>query len=279
MLTNEEIYGAIKQAQTYGGNSFFSQMRNAGAGLKALNEMKGSLTDEQIAKYGSGLKAKMAQGAVGAAGSALSGLSSIVGISKDMASLGDTSAQENMIDSMNSMGRGDYGSFDQITSDYGGLQNMQPDLDYDTIRGGSTGERIGGTISSTLAGAAAGAQVGGVWGAVGGAVLGLGAGIGSWLTGNAKAKTKQSILQSQTDAARDIADTRLATAVDSLAESNYMNDYANRAAAGGRIERRATSMRTFADAIMNRQKVSDRTHSAGIVRRHGEGGTIIRIKR
>ena len=64
MLTNEEIYGTIKQAQTYGGNSFFSQMRNAGAGLKALNEMKGSLTDEQIAKYGSGLKAKMAQGAV-----------------------------------------------------------------------------------------------------------------------------------------------------------------------------------------------------------------------
>lgn len=278
MPTNEEIYNAIRQAQTFGGSDFISQMRNAGAGLKKLNGMDG-LTDEQKAKYGSGLKAKMAQGAVGAVGTALGGLTSIVGVAGDMAGLADTTAQRNMISAVGDTGRGDYGSYDQIAADYGNVQEMQPDLDYDTIRGGSTAQRIGGTVSSALSGAAAGAQIGGPWGALAGGVIGLGAGIGSWLIGNAKAKTQQSIMQSQAQTAEELAGDRLRTASDNLAERNYGSAYANRAAGGGRIERRSAGLREFADVVMDRQRTSDRTHAAGIVRTHGEGGTIIRIKR
>lgn len=278
MPTNKEIYETISGAQTYGGNDYISQMRNAGAGMKALNGMSG-ITSGQKAQYGSGLKTSMGSGALGAASSVLGGLTSIVGTAKEMATIADTTEQQNMIENIGNTGRGDYGSYDQIASDYGSLQSMQPDLDYDTIRGGSTKQRIGGTISSTLSGAAAGAKVGGVWGAVAGAVVGLGAGIGGWLTGNAKAKTQQSILQSQKNTAEELAGQRLRAATDSLAEDNYLADYAHRAAAGGRIERRQSVLRDFADGVMNRQRTSDMTHSAGIVRRHGEGGTIIRIKR
>ncbi len=210
--------------------------------------------------------------------SAMSGLTSLLTPTGN-ADIADTSQQWDAISNMKGGMRGDYNSFDQIASEYSSISNLQPDLDYDTIRGGSTGQRVGSTVSSTLSGAAAGAKVGGVYGAIAGAVIGLGKGVGEWITGNQKAKNEQSILQSEQQAAQEIAGMRRNTAADNLSTSNFNNAYANRAALGGQLERKTMNIRDFADAVKARRTESDRTHSAGIVRVHCNGGTMIRIKR
>lgn len=211
--------------------------------------------------------------------SVLGGLTAIQNASAANSHIADTSQQWGAINSMDTVGRGNYSSFDQLSSDYDSLRNMQPDLDYDTIRGGSTGERLGNTLSATMSGAAAGAQVGGVYGAIAGAAIGLGTSVVGWLDGHQKAKAEQSILQSQQNTAKEIAGLRMSAAADNLSTSNFNNAYANRAAEGGQLQRKTMNIRDFANAVLARRREADRTHSAGIVRTHCKGGTMIRIKR
>lgn len=209
----------------------------------------------------------------------LGGITGMLTASNGSAEIADTSQQRDAINSMNAVGRGSYNSFDQIASDYGSIQSAQPDLDYDVIRGGSTGQRIGNTLSATMSGAAAGAKVGGVYGAIAGAAIGLGKGVVDWVTGNKLAESEQSILQSNKKMAQEIGSMRISNSADDLMTSNFNDAYANRAAQGGQLQRKTMNIRDFANAVLARRREADRTHSAGIVRTHCKGGTMIRIKR
>lgn len=209
----------------------------------------------------------------------LGGLTSMLTASDGNAQIADTSQQWGAINGLNSVGRGSYNSFAQLATDSTNLQSVQPDLDYDAIRGGSTGQRIGSTLSSTMSGAAAGAQVGGVYGAIAGAAIGLGKGVTDWISGNQSARNEQSILRSEQNTAQALAQQRMNNAADSLADANFGTAYANRAARGGQLERGTIDIRDFADSVLHRQRQSDQTHSAGLVRRHCKGGVMIRIKR
>jgi len=216
---------------------------------------------------------------LGKVSSVLGGLTGVVSGMKQAAQLGDVSQQDNMIDSMSDIGSGNYDSYSQIMTDYSRLGEMSPDLSYDTIRGGSTGQRIGNVGSSALSGAMAGLKVGGAWGALAGGIIGLGAGIGGWISGDAKAHYRQGLMQARANNANDIAQANMLAATDAYKDSAFRNSYASRMAMGGRIERKPMTVTDFADAVMGRQKASDRTHSAGISRRYVKGGLMVRIKK
>ena len=277
-VTNADIYSKILEAQNSSGNNYISHMKNANAGLRALNKIDG-ITPEQLDQYSSKLKSEAASAGFGASTSLLGGLSGIVGNTINLAQIADTSRQDAEIQQMGRIGQGGYGSYDQVASDYSRLNALNPDLSFDTIRGADTKQKVGGVLSSTAAGAAAGAQIGGPWGALAGGVIGLGSSLAGVFIGDSQAKTEQRLKQAQAQQATGLSQTRMRTGIDDLAKSNFRADYANRAAMGGSIERKKQELQAFADRVMNRQQQNDVTHSAGIVRQHCKGGTMIRIKR
>lgn len=277
-LTNDDIYQKLLQAQTGSGKNYLSQMSNAFAGLDAMKNMQG-ITPQQKEQYGNMMKSQAATAGLGASTALLGGLSGIVGTTKNLASIADTSKQDAAIQQMGSIGQGGYSSYDQVTADYNRLNSITPDLSYDTIRGVDTKQKVGGVLSATAAGAATGAQIGGPWGALAGGVIGLGSSLAGVFVGDRNARIEQQLKQAQAKQATELSQTRMRTGIDDLAQSNFRNDYANRAARGGSIERRQQDLQAFADRIMHRQKQNDVTHSSGIVRQHCKGGTLIRIKR
>jgi hypothetical protein len=219
--------------------------------------------------FGSGIESGLA---------ILNGATGIINNFQQLNSIADTSQQQHQIDQMGSLGRYNVNSFDAINNQYGQLDQMQPNLDYDTIRGGSTAERIGGVASSALTGATTGFQVGGLYGAVAGGVLGLGAGIGGWLSGDQKAEDELKRLQVERDITQGKALQNINARMEELADYNFRNEVPRVRAEGGKIERKQTSLKDFADSISKRQR-SDTTRSAGIVREYCNGGVKIRIKR
>lgn len=213
--------------------------------------------------------------------SVLGGVSSIFSTASDLAKTADISEQNNTIDEIETLGNTNYGTLSDIASDYNRLSadNNKLDLSYDSIRGGSTGQRVGGVLSSAATGAMTGLSVGGPWGAAIGGVVGLGAGLAGVFTGNAAARYTQGIKEIETKNANEIAGMNLRAATDRLKDTQFRADYANRAALGGQIERQKSSMQDFATSVLSRQRASDKTHSAGFVHKHVNGGTLIRIKR
>lgn len=209
----------------------------------------------------------------------LNGVTGIVNNFQQLNSIGDTTQQQSQINQMGNIGRYDVNSFEQLNGEYGQLNSLQPNLDYDAIRGGSTMERLGNTLSSTFTGAVTGAQVGGPWGAVAGAAVGLGAGIGGWLMGDAKAEDELTRLRTERYIAQDKALQNLNARMENLADYNFRNTVPRVRAEGGKIERKKTSITEFANSVLGKQKYNDTTRSAGIVRQHCKGGTMIRIKR
>lgn len=112
-----------------------------------------------------------------------------------------------------------------------------------------------------------------------GAAVGLGAGLAGVFTGNAEARYTKGIKEVQAKQANEIAGQNLVAATDRLKDSQFRDSYVNRAALGGKIEREKTSMQEFADAVNRNVRKADKTHSAGFVHKHVNGGTMIRIKR
>ena len=217
----------------------------------------------------------------GGASSVLSGITSIFNTSAGLAKTADISNQNSTINEIENTGNQNYTSFDDIASSYNQISenNNNLDLSYDTIRGGSKGERVGGVLSSAATGAMTGLSVGGPWGAIAGAAVGLGAGLAGVFTGNAEARYTKGIKEVQAKQANEIAGENLIAATDRLKDSQFRSSYANRAALGGKIEREKTSMQAFADAVTRNVRKANKTHSAGFVHKHVDGGTMIRIKR
>ena len=208
----------------------------------------------------------------------LNGVTGVVNSMIQLSDIADTGYQQNQINQMGSIGRFNVNSYDQLFNQYGLIDSYQPDLSYDTIRGGSRQERFGNVLTSIGQGAAAGAQVGGPWGGVIGGALGLGAGAAGWLIGDQEAKSAQKRLMVDRYIASDNALQNLQARAENLADYNFRNQVPRVRAEGGNIDRKQTSLKDFADSVTKRSKTNT-TDSAGVVREYCNGGVKIRIKR
>lgn len=208
----------------------------------------------------------------------LNGLTGIIAPAVNMADINNTSGIDSQINNIGRIGSYDYGSFDNIVQDYARLGYYQPDLSYNNIRGGSVGERIGGVLSSTLSGATAGLTVGGPWGALAGGVIGLGAGAAGWLSGEGKYRSEYERLKANSSVALDNANKNISAGLENYNKYNFRSSVIpNTTANGGNIERKSQSLKDFGESVLRKRKYESSRPS--LIRRHGEGGTIIRIKR
>lgn len=272
------ILNTISQAQNgIGNNSYLGQIRKAKAGMQALNGLTG-VTPTDYAKYSKALNNAKIGAAFGAVASLGSGLAPVISNANQIGKLGDTSQQDAMINEMRNIGTDGYSNYDQLSSDYNRIGAIQPDLSWDTIRGGSTEDRLGKTATSTLSAAKAGYDIAGAGGAAVGALIGLGSSVGSWIAGNKAADYTQQIKKQSAATAEGIAQMNLRAGVDNLADRQFRKNYANRAAEGGHIERGQLKAADFASKLLDRQRISDKTHSA-VIRTYCKGGTMIKIKR
>jgi len=266
-------YGTYGQNNMFG-PSYYDQFRNASAGLKALNE---SDVDKALKdKYASAFKSQQASSAIGGGLAAINGITSILSTRNSLAETNDTGWYDDQVNQLYDVGRTNYDSFDQLASDYTRLGNT-PQITYDDIRGKTTGQKILGVGSSTLSGAMSGWQVGGVYGAIAGAAIGLGAGIDGWISGDNEAHNKLNISKNNAANANDVATINLGAGNERLSDYKFRSSVPVAKADGGSIRRRQ-SMAEFADAVLKNQRSSDRTHSAGFIRRKAEGGTMVRLK-
>ena len=266
------------QGGTYG-PSLINQYRNANLALGELKDLwyQGDITDDQLKAVSSPLKGQKTNAAVSAGLTALNGITNIYSTADNLSSIANTSQYYNAISGIGTIGRGDYGSYEQLASEYGRL-GSQPNLDYDEIRGLNDWQKAGNVASSTLSGISAGATVGGPWGAAIGGVVGLGAGVYGWLTGDEKAKIEKNHLQKRALLATDAANQNLDAAGERLSQYNFRSGVSHVVADGGKIDRRQMSVKEFADAVLNKKRVNSVTHSSGLIRKHCKGGTMIRIK-
>lgn len=277
-MTEKELNELLLKAQTHGGNHFAAQIANANQGLKALNDIEGLDKDSDMYRKALGsLNASKGSAIAGSAMSILGGATDMLNNAFNMSQIADTSKQQGMINDMDRIGSGSYGSFSQLGSAYDSLNAIQPDLGFDTIRGGSTGQRIGNVFSSTLSGAATGLTVGGPWGALAGAVVGLGSGVGGWLAGDAKARNEQRVLASQASQAQDAATSNLDAAGERLRDRQFRAGVVNSSSLGGKVER--PTVKDFAKRALRRPRQRDFVQSGRVVRQRCDGGTMIRIKR
>lgn len=291
-MDNREIWNRLQgPLGTYGGGwsgvSYADQYRNAKAGLNELNSIYNTVADEGMSQdqynaFGSALKSQKANALAGSALSILGGGMNILGNSLDIAKIGDTSQYDSAINSYNDVGRYGYTNLNQVADDYkrlGNLGNMS--FDYDTIRGGSTGERVGNVLSSTLSGATTGLTVGGPWGALAGAVVGLGAGVGGWVAGNQKAKEAQHNYEVDQQYAMNTGYNNIQGNYQRFMRNNFLtglkNTWSNTSAEGGPIKRQQ-SLQEFTASIKKARR-NDVTRSARIQRQYVNGGVRIKIKK
>lgn len=275
------LWGALGNNRgSWYGTSFYDQYSNAQSGLNALNGLYGNSDYSQgelnKAKYFfQGQKGSAIAGGVTAG---LGSLGQIAGIATGLADIDETPLYDYQLNQLDSVGTHNYNSYNQISTAYNNLGYLQPDLDYDKIRGGSTGQRVAGLGSAALSGASAGLTIGGPWGALIGAGVGLiGAGAG-WVKGNIDADRKYRDYTSDSRIAQINATENLGVQSNKIADYQFRAGISNRAESGGQIERKEQSLQEFADRVL-RNKPTAATHKSGIIRQHCKGGTMIRIKR
>lgn len=209
------------------------------------------------------------------ASSVIGGISGLMENYNRGSSVQDTTGLKNQIQAYGNIGRGTYNNYDQLASDFGQL-DLTPDIDEDEIRGLTTGQKLG-TIGS---GVATGALAGSAFGPIG---AGIGAGVGlltsglGILTGDNEAQKQADYLKNMQSIANRTARINLGLAHEDIRERRNREGLYNLSAQGGKINR-GESIQKFADRVMKRPRVNDSSASTVKVR-HGEGGTIIRIKR
>lgn len=230
-------------------NSFLKQYRSADAKLNALGDS--GLTGDKLTDMQDVLSGVKQQALFGGLLSGLTGATQIGSAALDMSQLGDTSQYQNNILDLSAIGRTDYDTFGQLEQGYNQLQNNQQTVDYDTVRGGSTKERIGSTLSSAMTGASTGMAIGGPWGAAIGALVGGGtAGVG-WLMGDKKAKQQKKQLETQQQIANNQALRNLYASSERASDTVFRSGVVNRAAMGGPL--RQVSMKEFTQSVVDKK--------------------------
>ena len=285
-MTNAELQQLLQGAGQFGlnrfsGPSFVDQYRNGNAQMSALKKLNigTDITQDQFDSAKSAINSGKASAVAGGAIAALQGVTSILGNTFNMAQLADTSQYENQIDEIGEIGNTGYSTFEQLNQDYDRLMASPMRIDKRDIRGKTDGELAGGVLSSTLSGATAGLTVGGPWGALAGGVIGAGAGIAGVITGNKNADIRKGMLEQEASANAYEAQRNLSLANENLMDYNFRSGVSRRAAMGGKIVRNEMGIQEFADRVMKRSRSNDTTRSAGVIRRHEKGGTVVRIKR
>jgi hypothetical protein len=278
----------MKQVQnalgTYQGNStfgqsFLDQYRNANAGLANARANFNQLDEQgqaQAKGLQSGLKSMKGSAIAGGALSALSGISNIAGNVSRASQIADTSGIWNQIDDVSRIGAYNYNNFAQLANDYDNA-NFNVDIDYDDIRGMSTGAKIGNVGGSVASGAISGFQAGGLWGGIIGAAAGLGAGLGGVFAGDHRARIEENALKGQAVAAMDMAHQNLDAAHERISENNNRYNMVNAVAKGGQIQRRRQSILEYANKV-TRTPVQREHRTSGIVSMKCNGGVMVRLK-
>ena len=200
----------------------------------------------------------------------------LLGTATNMSKINDNQpiVQQNL-NNLNAIGKYRYDNVGQLVNDYNYL-NINPSLNFDDVRGMTTGQKALGTLSLGASGALTGLSIGGPWGALAGGVIGTAAGAYGWITGdkNAESFIRDARMNGQYASINGRKNAEANT-------ENYLNDEQGErivSAKGGKI-RRHQSIQEFADRILNNRTKNEPSRSAGIERQRVDGGLRIRIKR
>lgn len=265
------------------GMSFADQFRNANQGLGYLRDIqdKGLVSSKdqgQVNSLMAGAKGMKGQAIAGGAIAGLTAGTQILGNAFQAGQIADTSQQQNEINDLSRVGTYGYNNFDEIARDYASTNFAGPDINYDDIRGMSTGEKIGNIGSSALSGAAAGMQIGGPWGAAIGGVIGAGASLAGVLSGNKKARTEEAFLNAKADMAASMANENLTAANERLLDRNNRKGAVNSVAKGGCIERKSPTIQEYANRVLAKPRRREMNCGGRITRMRREGGVTYRIR-
>ena len=220
-----------------------------------------------------------ASNAANIASSMVSGTASIINSAMENAQIADVSRQWGAINDAKNIGSDQYSSYEDALQDYERLYDVQPDLSWNAIRGGSWGQRFGNVFSAAAAGAQAGASTMNPYVVAGMAAAGAGAAIGGWLYGDAEAEDMQGRLRLNSMIARNVATQNINARNEEFSDYSFRSDIPTRSKFGGKIERKQQSLTDFANSVTSRQKRNSVSHSANFVREKVDGGVKIRIKR
>lgn len=135
-----------------------------------------------------------------------------------------------------------------------------------------------GVLSSAMSGAAAGGKTFGLLGAIGGGLIGGATALFSGKSGQAEAERFADAQNTLQKIQKDRNGVYYRDQADKINDFAYGNLWSNRADDGGEIERRQRNLQDFANAVLKKQTARP-DRSSGIIRRHCNGGTMIRIKR
>lgn len=185
-----------------------------------------------------------------------------------------------------SIGSGLYGSTNQIRSEYDALRRSSNNrLNANDYRLNSQ-QRMTGITSMGMQGASLGATIGSAIAPGLGTAIGAGVGLlGGAVTGGILADEGERNMEQRVKdyneslaIKEEQARNRLNASVDILQDRLFRESSAHAVAEGGHIERKKQSLQEFADRVLGAKKANEVTHSAGIVRSHCKGGTMVRIK-
>lgn len=133
-------------------------------------------------------------GILGALGAGIPG---VVEPALQAAQIKDTSAEQSMIDTMNSTANMDLNSYDSLEQLWDQTNFAKTDYSMEDVRGVSAGQQAGQVFSAAGSGAMTGLQVGGPWGALIGAGVGTITGTIGAIAGNVKARREASRLNTE----------------------------------------------------------------------------------
>ena len=208
----------------------------------------------------------------------LGGLEDITSNALTASHINDTPHYDWQINQLSQIGNRNYNTYDDIVQDYS-LASITPNVDFDTVRGMSTGQKIGSVANSTLTGVSTGLTVGGIGGALAGAVVGLGGGLAGVLAGDANARLRIDELNTNAKIAQNKAMKNLFGATERLTDYNFRQAVSHIAKDGGKIKRKQMSIEEFAQMALSKPRMREHTVNTGIVREHCNGGTMIRFKK
>ena len=150
--------------------SFTGSYGNAARMRSLLQEQdyldKNKISKENAELYDDALRAQQGQAVAGGIITGLTGATTLLSNAFKDAQIRDTTMQENQIADLSRAGNYNYNNYDQLANDYAQTNFGGPNINYQDIRGMTTGQKIGSVGTSMLSGAATGLQIGGPWGCV-----------------------------------------------------------------------------------------------------------------
>ena len=266
------------------GQSFLDQYRNANRAYGFLNnytenDLAGLKPAERanVDVWKAGSNAMRGEAVAGGIISGLNGLATIGAGALQASRINDTTGFSNQIDDLSRVGTYGYNNFDEIARDYQNTDFNQS-IDYDDIRGMSTGQKIGNVGTSALAGANTGMQIAGPWGAAAGAVIGAGASLAGILSGDRKAKIEEGFLNAKADIASDMALANLNAASERVSDRIDRKGVINAVADGGKIDRKSQTLLQFMESKSRKPRQRSEATLGRVTRSYCNGGVKFRIR-